>query len=85
MMGYDALFFNNIEDDKLIDIALKEGRVVLTRDTQIAERRIATNGQLKVVLTKDDDPKPLPAMTIPLQGKAERFAVSSRCPSSASR
>ena len=57
MMGYDALFFNKIEDDELIDIALEEGRVVLTKDTQIMKRRVATNGQLKVVLTKDDDPK----------------------------
>lgn len=57
MMGYDTLFFNNIDDDKLIDIALEEGRLVLTRDTQITKRRVATNGQLKIVLTKDDDPK----------------------------
>ena len=57
MMGYDTLFFNNIEDDELIDIALEEGRVVLTKDTQIVKRRVATNGQLKIILTKDDDPK----------------------------
>ncbi len=57
MMGYDALFFNNIDDAHLIDLALKGGRVVLTKDTQIVKRRVATNGQLKVVLTPDDDPK----------------------------
>ncbi len=57
MMGYDTLFFNNIDDDKLIDIALEEERVVLTKDTQIMKRRVVTNGQVKIVLTKDDDPK----------------------------
>ena len=57
IMGYDALFFNNIDDNELVDIALKEGRIVLTRDTQIIKRRGATNGQLKIVLTRDDDPK----------------------------
>jgi uncharacterized protein with PIN domain len=57
VMGYDALFFNNIDDAELIDIALKEGRVVLTKDTQIMRRRVVTNGQLKIVLIQNDDPK----------------------------
>jgi len=57
MMGYDALFFNNIDDTELIDIALKEGRVVLTKDTQLMRRRVVTNGQLKIVLIQNDDPK----------------------------
>lgn len=57
MMGYDALFFHNIDDNELVDIALEEGRVILTKDTQIIKRRVANNGQLKVVLTRDDDPK----------------------------
>jgi len=57
MMGYDALFFHNIDDNELVDIALEEGRVILTKDTHIIKRRVANNGQLKVVLTRDDDPK----------------------------
>ncbi len=56
-MGYDALFFNSIDDAQLIDIALKEGRVVLTKDTQILRRRPVTNGQLRVILPRNDDPK----------------------------
>ena len=57
MMGYDTLFFNDIEDGHLVDMAMKEGRVVVTRDTQIAKRRVAANGSLRVILTRDDDPK----------------------------
>lgn len=57
MMGYDALFFNDIEDGRLVDMAMKEGRVVVTRDTQIAKRRVAANGSLRVILTRDDDPR----------------------------
>lgn len=57
VMGYDALFFNNIDDAELIDIALKEGRVVLTKDTQLMRRRVVTNGQLKIALIQNDDPK----------------------------
>lgn len=57
MMGYDTLFFNDIEDGRLVDIAMKEGRIVVTRDTQIAKRRVAANGSLRVILTRYDDPR----------------------------
>ena len=57
MMGYDAEFYNDIEDSVLVEIALREGKVLLTRDTQIVNRRLVTNGRLKAVLTRDDDPK----------------------------
>jgi uncharacterized protein with PIN domain len=57
MMGYDTLFFKDIEDGRLVDMAMKEGRVVVTRDTQIAKRRVAASGSLKVILTRDDDPR----------------------------
>jgi uncharacterized protein len=57
MMGYDTLFFNDIEDGRLVDMAMEQGRVVVTRDTQIAKRRVAANGNLRVILTRDDDPK----------------------------
>ena len=57
MMGYDALFFNNIDDSDLVDLAFKEGRVILTKDTQIMRRRLVANGQIKLILTQSDDPK----------------------------
>ena len=57
MIGYDALFINGIDDDRLIDIALAEERVVLTKDTQIMRRRVVTSGRLKVVLIEKDNPK----------------------------
>ncbi|MDM8001140.1 MAG: Mut7-C RNAse domain-containing protein [Dehalococcoidia bacterium] len=57
MMGYDTLFFNDIEDGRLVDMAMKEGRVVVTRDTQIAKRRVAANGSLRVIVSREDDPK----------------------------
>ncbi len=57
MMGYDTLFFRDIDDGELVDMALREGRVLLTRDTQIARRRVAVNGDLRVIVPRDDDPK----------------------------
>jgi len=57
IMGYDTLFFNGREDSRLIATALAEGRVILTRDTQIMRRRVVTGGQLKAILIKGDEPE----------------------------
>jgi uncharacterized protein with PIN domain len=38
-LGYDALFFDPIEDGELVARALKDDRVVLTRDTQLLRFR----------------------------------------------
>ncbi len=52
ILGYDAAFINPIEDDVLVQIGLLEGRIILTKDTHIAERRAATRGQVQVVLVE---------------------------------
>ena len=57
MMGYDALFFEGINDSQMIATALAENRVILTRDTQIMRRRVITRGQLKAILIQSDEPE----------------------------
>ena len=57
IMGYDALFFNGSDDSHMVATALAEGRVILTRDTQIMRRRVVASGQLKVILIKSDEPE----------------------------
>ena len=57
MMGYDALFINDIDDQELVSIGLKEKRAVVTKDTQIVERRVVTSGKLKALLVRGDDAK----------------------------
>ncbi len=57
MMGYDTLFFNNIDDEQLISLALKENRVALTKDTQIMRRRLVTEGKLRAIFIQTDNPK----------------------------
>ena len=57
IMGYDTLFFDGRDDSRMIATALAEGRVILTRDTQIVRRRVVTNGQLKVILIRSDEPE----------------------------
>ena len=57
IMGYDTLFFNGSNDSRMIATALAEGRVILTRDTQIMQRGVVTRGQLKAILIKSDRPE----------------------------
>ena len=57
IMGYDTLFFDGVNDSRMIATALAEGRVILTRDTQIVKRRVVTSGQLKAILITGDEPE----------------------------
>ncbi len=38
MFGFDALYYNDAEDEKLIEIGLKESRVLLTGDRALFQR-----------------------------------------------
>ena len=57
MLGYDTIFINDIDDGELVSIALRERRVVVTRDTQIMLRRVVTSGRVQAVLIEVDDPR----------------------------
>ena len=41
LMGYDTLYFTQIDDNDLIRIANDEGRIILTRDKELSERKKA--------------------------------------------
>lgn len=57
LMGYDARFFDGSDDAELVAVAGAEGRVILSRDTQIMKRRLITSGQIKAVLIESDQPE----------------------------
>jgi len=57
IMGYNTLFFNGRDNSNMIAIALTENRKILTRDTQIAKRRVVASGQLEAVLITNDKPE----------------------------
>lgn len=57
MMGYDARFFNGDDDSEMVVMAVAESRVILTRDRQIARRRLVTSGRLKVCLFDTSEPE----------------------------
>ncbi|MBT9166379.1 MAG: hypothetical protein DDT25_01063 [Chloroflexi bacterium] len=55
MLGYDTLFINGLDDNDLVRVALKEGRVLLTKDTGILRRGVAFTGKIKVVLIEAEN------------------------------
>ena len=55
LLGHDARFFDGADDAELISTALKEARVILTRDTHIMEWGIVSRGQVKAILIHDDN------------------------------
>jgi uncharacterized protein with PIN domain len=55
VMGYDTLLHREGGDNDLVRIALREGRVLVTRDSGIAQRRVVRLGQMRLVRIVDDD------------------------------
>jgi uncharacterized protein with PIN domain len=53
-LGYDAAYEPHVEDGALVRRALAEGRILLTRDLDLTQRRVIASGQLKAILLKDD-------------------------------
>ena len=56
-LGYDTLFLSDMQDNDLVRIALREDRIIVTRDSGLEERRVVTTGRLKLVMIKHDDIK----------------------------
>ncbi|MBA7503718.1 hypothetical protein ES706_02339 [subsurface metagenome] len=79
MIGYDTLLFKEKDDKRMIQIALKEGRVILTKDTQIMKRRLITNGELKAIFIKHDDPKAQLQQTVKALNLDYHFKPFSLC------
>lgn len=51
LLGFDVLYDRTLEDNELIRISLEQQRVILTRDTGLAERPLAGN---HLFITSDD-------------------------------
>lgn len=52
MMGLDTAYGNRLVDDEIVDIAVREKRIVLTRDRRLLFRRAITHGYW----VRSDDP-----------------------------
>jgi uncharacterized protein len=54
MSGNDVLYSNSFDDEEILEIARKENRVILTRDTLMLERRDCRNKTIESLFIKDD-------------------------------
>ena len=79
LMGYDTRFFDGDDDSELVAIAKAEGRVILSRDTRIMERRLITGGQIKAVLIDSDQPERQIHQVVDTLGLDSRFRPFSLC------
>jgi hypothetical protein len=52
MLGFDSKYENSYKDPQIVDIALAEGRIILTRDRGLLKRRRVTHGYC----VRSDDP-----------------------------
>ncbi len=52
MVGLDTAYGNRLDDDEIVDIAVREKRIVLTRDRRLLFRRAITHGYW----VRSDDP-----------------------------
>jgi uncharacterized protein with PIN domain len=53
-LGYDAVWERGVPDADLVDRAEREGRILLTRDTLLMERRPVSRGRVMAVLVRPD-------------------------------
>jgi uncharacterized protein with PIN domain len=79
LMGYDTRFFNGEDDSELVAAAKAEGRVILSRDTRIMQRRLITSGQVKAVLIESDQPERQIRQVIGTLGLDSQFKPFSLC------
>ena len=57
MMGYDAVFFDEIDDGRMVKTALSQNRTIITKDSEFMKRRAIISGRVKSILVKGDDPE----------------------------
>jgi uncharacterized protein with PIN domain len=75
LLGFDTLFKNDFEDDEIIEISLREKRIILTRDKGILKQNVVKHGYY---LRNDDPKKQLKEVVERLQLQ-NKFRPFSRC------
>jgi uncharacterized protein len=79
ILGFDTLFINPIDDGVLVEIARQEGRIVLTKDTRIPDRRPVASGQVRVLVVEGDRVSEQLRFVASKLDLREPFELFSRC------
>jgi len=75
ILGFDTLFFSKAEDDRLIDLAREQDRILLTRDTGIIEK----TKQIEVLFIKSEHWKSQVKQVLDELDLREQVKPYSRC------
>jgi uncharacterized protein with PIN domain len=76
ILGFDVLYFSRAEDRDLVDIARREGRVLLTRDTGLIEKTARRPNRLFV---RSDDWEDQVAQVLDDLGLWDEVRPNTRC------
>ena len=76
ILGFDVLYFSRAEDGDLVDIARREGRVLLTRDTGLIEKTAKRPNRLFV---RSDDWEDQVAQILDEFGLWDEVRPNTRC------
>jgi len=79
MLGCDVKYFNDLDDEELIDISVRENRVLLTRDIELFRRAISKGAAAFFVKGRDEVEK-LAEISERFNVKLEINVENSRCP-----
>jgi uncharacterized protein with PIN domain len=79
MMGYDTLFFTGDDDWQMVITALKEDRVILTRDTGVMKRGVVADGRVTSLLIHSDDSREQIRQVIETLSLDYRTGLFTRC------
>lgn len=77
-LGYDTLFFDPIEDGELVARALKEGRVVLSRDAQLSRFKFKL-GENLLRIESDKSLEQVKQVVDHFRLKPDKESIFSRC------
>lgn len=79
MLGHDVTYYRSLDDDKLVEVALSEKRVLLTRDHTL-HKQAATRGVDAVLVEAGDEAEKLADLAKRFGFKLEINLSISRCP-----
>lgn len=80
LLGYDSLYFADIDDDKILQITKDEDRILLTNDVALVKRALKQNVRTVQITKKDEVEQILEINQRYNIGKCVVAGNNSRCP-----
>ncbi len=78
IFGFDSLYYNDIDDDKLLAITLSSNRILLTSDRELFKKAMKGNGRC-ILVNSNDEGNLVKIVTI-LKFRLRFDLNNSRCP-----